>query len=591
MSICPDALYMNLLEDVSEYDLAVEPGASRRTVAVSLLKAGFLKKFEEIESADAEAAAMRKFLAVNDRCKGWTLEALSSWDAELVGTLKREIDRFWHSPQVLGEKLQALPLVTSFGDILADGGVGPGAAQGAEATDFYTKMFSSRLTMTKPFLLAAYKQHYSYNTRWSEAEELRENTYGHSCVPGNVMRFVPKDRDIARITCTEPALNMFYQLGLGAVLNRRLAKVYKIHQSEQPTRNRELARRGSIDGSLATIDLSSASDSISLGMLREVLPADFVNWLELLRSPVCRLPDGTDVELHMVSTMGNGFTFALETMLFACCVSAVYRQAGVQLRNDDVLYFDRNKPELGWRDQKANFAIWGDDIICRADLAHRVIRLLNLLGFEVNADKTFCDQNDPFRESCGYDYYRGEHVRAVYCKKLSDVSSRFALVNRLNRWSAEQGIPLRRTVHYLLGTLPLLAVPRRENDDSGLKVPLSFLYEVKENLRRDSNGSFLYKRFEPRGLYVDVPQTRGLDDAFRYPPSVKRRKLYSPQGLHIAWLGGHIRAGRIGVKVDTVPYRTRWTVTSNWDAPPDDLDRVSQGGWSRWASAAASNLR
>jgi len=206
-------------------------------------------------------------------------------------------------------------------------------------------------------------------------------------------------------------------------------------------------------------------------MLKEVLPADFVYWLELLRSPLCRLPDGSDIELHMVSTMGNGFTFPLQTMLFSCCVAAVYEQLGIklQLRSATNFNSDAGTPVR----YTANFAVWGDDIICSEKAVSRLFRLLSLLGFEVNADKSFFDKNDPFRESCGYDYHKGEDVRAVYCRKLSTTASRFALINRLNRWSASQGIPLRRTVALLLGSVPVLPVPRRENDDAGVKVPLS----------------------------------------------------------------------------------------------------------------------
>jgi hypothetical protein len=589
MSICPKALYTALLEDVRPHDrLITGPDAEKRDVAIYLLKAAFLKKFEEDQADEAEAAALSKFLAVNDQCSEWTLKTSFAWEDELVGLLKQEIYRFWNSPQKVADKVMSMPLVSSFGDVLEAGDVGPGASLGAEATDFYTKMFSSQLTTTRPFLLDVYRRHYNANPRWAAAEDLRMSAYGDRCVPGNKLGFVPKQRDIARTKATEPVVNMYYQLGFAAVLNRRLAQLYKIEQAEQPTRNRELARRGSIDGSLATIDLSSASDSISLKMVRAVFPADFVSWLEMFRSPMCRLPDGRDVELHMVSSMGNGYTFALETMLFACCVSAVYRQAGVLLRTHDVLY--RPQGQSSWTEQRSNFAVWGDDIICDSSLANRVIRLLELLGFTVNVDKTFLDRNDPFRESCGYDYHRGEHVRAVYCKKLRSVASRFALINRLNRWSSEHEIPLSRTVGMLLDSVPLLAVPRRENDDAGVKVPLAFLREVKA-LRYDSNNSFLYKRFESRSLSVRVPQTRGLDDTFKYPPSVKRRKLWNPEGLHIAWIGGYIRAGRIDVKVEETPYRTRWAVSCSWDAPPDDLDRLCPSGWSRWASVTACNLR
>jgi hypothetical protein len=410
----------------------------------------------------------------------------------------------------------------------------------------------------------------------------RDQTYGSRVVEGNRLAFVPKTREISRVTCTEPSINMFYQLGLGAVLSRRLDSVFMIEPT-QPYWNRQLARAGSRGGHLATLDLSSASDSISLRMLRAILPSDFMSWLEMLRSPMCRLPDGRDIELHMVSTMGNGYTFQLETMLFACVVSAVYRQMGITLVCRGYVNDDPRKAKAERVD--SNFAVWGDDIICDVRAARRVRRLLDLLGFEVNAEKSFEDPNDPFRESCGYDFYAGEDVRGVYMTTLKTVHSRFALVNRLNRWSASQGIPLRRTVRLLLDTVPFFPVPRSDNDDAGVKVPLSYLRQ-RRLIRTDQNGSLLYTRWVPRAVTVSVE-----DMTFKYPRSVVRKKLWNPSGLHIAFLGGYIRDGKIGVKVDVVPYRTRRGISCNWDANPSDPDRLSQGGWQHWASAVAANLR
>lgn len=611
MSICPNVLFNHLLEDVLPFDRGRSgPDATRTDVAVKALKEGFLKKFEEAPLESAETAALEKFLAVNERGRTWTLEELESWDYELLGLFKQQIYKYWNSIQNVSEGLTPkdtdgwvgiasnkrsipLPLVNSFGDLLQYGRTGPGAALEANASDFYSKMFSSRLTMTASFLLAAYRSHFDSNPRWTAAEKLRSAVYGELVVRGNKLGFAPKNRDIHRVTCTEPSVNMFYQLGLGAVLERRNKQVFDIDPESQPFWNRKYAKQASIDGRIATLDLRSASDSMFLRMLRTVLPVDFMSWLELLRSPVCRLPDGTDIDLHMVSTMGNGYTFPLQTMLFSCAVAAVYEQARIPLRPRGYTDFDprRSVAEGPPKRVNGNFAVWGDDIVCDSTVAHRVIRLLELLGFEVNADKTFLDRNDPFRESCGYDYHNGEDVRAVYCKKLADTSSRFALVNRLNRWSASQGIPLPKTVGYLMDSLPVLPVPRRENDDAGVKVPLDLLREKGWYYETDVNNSFAYRRFEPRPVAVSVPQTRGLDDAFKYPPSVRKKKMWNPEGLHIAWLGGYIRSGKINVRTDTIPYRTRWAISCNWDAPPDDPDRLSQDGWSRWASATAANVR
>lgn len=586
MSVCPVLLKEALLEDVRAYYKGPPgPDCTRSEFAVAKLVESFLKKFEDEIADTADAAALSKFLAVNDRCQEWTLKVESSWEEELVGTLRDEVYKFWNSLQVVDGVSRRYPLVSSFGAILSEGRTGPGAALDANASDFFSKMFSSRLTTTKSYLLDAYKRHFVEWTDWSEAERLRDQSYGARIVEGNKLAFVPKTRDISRVTCTEPSLNMFYQLGLGAILSRRLSTVFKIEET-QPYWNRQLARQGSRNGRLATIDLSSASDSISLRMLRAILPSDFMSWLEMLRSPQCRLPDGTDIELHMVSTMGNGYTFQLETMLFACVVAAVYRQMGIPLICRGYVDWNPKVLESGTpRRVDSNFAVWGDDIICDSRAAARVCRLLSLLGFEVNADKSFIDPNDPFRESCGYDYLRGEDVRGVYVKTLKTVHSRFALINRLNRWSSSQGIPLRRTVRALLDTVPFFPVPRSDNDDAGVKVPLSYLRQ-RRLIRTDANGSVIYHRFVPR-----TPSVRVEEETFKYPRSVRRKKLWNPSGLHIAFLGGYIRDGKIGVKVDVVPYRTRRGISCNWDALPSDLDRLSQGGWQHWASAVAANVR
>lgn len=585
MSVCPILLQQALLEDVREINRSTNPGASRLEFATAKLVESFLKKNEDDISSGADQAALDKFIAVNNRCGEWTLKVESTWDEELVGLLKQEVYEFWNSLQVVDGHQRPMPLVSSFGAILDEGRTGPGAALDANASDFYSKLFSSRLTSTKSFLLDVYKRHFAKIPTWKRAEEARDLAYGSRIVEGNRLAFVPKRWDISRVACTEPAVEMFFQLGFGAIISRRLASRFKIEET-QPYWNRQLARFGSRHGSLATIDLSSASDSISLRMLRAILPPDFLSWLEMLRSPMCRLPDGTDIKLHMVSTMGNGFTFQLETMLFACVVAAVYRQMGIPLVKRG--YFDHSPATLAFgtpRRVNGNFAVWGDDIVCDVRAARRVITLLELLGFEVNAEKSFYDQNDPFRESCGYDYLHGEDVRAVYVKSLKSVHSRFALINRLNRWSASQGFPLRRTVRLLLDSVPFLPVPRSDNDDAGVKVPLSWLRN-RRLIKTDSNNSLIYHRWVVRPVQVSIGDT-----SFKYPSSVRRKKLWNPDGLHIAFLGGYIRDSKIGVKVDVVPYRTRRGISCNWDALPSDLDRLSQGGWQHWASAVAANVR
>jgi hypothetical protein len=75
-----------------------------------------------------------------------------------------------------------------------------------------------------------------------------------------ILRFVPKNALTDRSIVVEPMLNSMFQIGIGDYIARRL-RVFGIDISDQ-TRNQNLALEGSISNALATLDLSSASDTI-----------------------------------------------------------------------------------------------------------------------------------------------------------------------------------------------------------------------------------------------------------------------------------------------------------------------------------------
>jgi len=142
----------------------------------------------------------------------------------------------------------------------------------------------------------------------------REETESYlNLVPGNVLFTVPKNHDIDRCACKEPDLNMFMQKGLGDYIAKCLRRV-GIDLNDQ-SKNRDLAREGSINGLLATIDLSSASDSVSSGLVELLLPDIWFSLLDSIRSPVTII-DGEEHTNAMFSSMGNGFTFELESLIF-----------------------------------------------------------------------------------------------------------------------------------------------------------------------------------------------------------------------------------------------------------------------------------
>lgn len=233
-------------------------------------------------------------------------------------------------------------------------------------------------------------------------------------VEGNVVFTVPKSDDIDRAAAKEPDLNMFLQKAVGNHIRRRL-RGKGIDLNDQ-SRNQELARLASIDGSLATLDLSSASDSVTWKLVLELLPPDWANVMFDLRSPR-GLVNGEWHEWATMSTMGNGFTFELESLIFwALARSAAY-------------YF--GCPGI--------ISVYGDDIIVPTKLAKPLMNLLGYCGFIVNPDKSFW--TGKFRESCGAHWHAGTDVKPFYCKEpLIGVQRLIWFLNQLRYWSGPTGI-------------------------------------------------------------------------------------------------------------------------------------------------------
>lgn len=510
-----------------------------RSVAATMLLESVFKKFED-PNPEADAKAIEKFHAVNERMKTYKLVVSSSWDEEAVGNVKTCLERFLHP--------EGMPLVDSFQQIFESGETGPGASIAGRGGDFYTKMFASELSTTDLKLYAEYRANIRDLVSWSEAENLRfTKCNGPLLVEGNRLSLVPKNIDISRTICTEPTLNMWYQLGLGNVIRERLRSFFGIDLRFVADVNRHMARLGSLDPdgpeSFSTIDLESASDSISLTLLDELFPQWFSSILKYLRSPVSRLPDGSALPLNMVSTMGNGFTFPLQTLLFSAVVSAVYAEKGIPLRR-----VNSNKP---------NWSVFGDDIIVRSDAYDRVCHILTLFGFRVNAEKSF--NKGPFRESCGCDFFKGHMVRGVYLKHLRTAQDTYVAFNKLVRWSARNNISIDSTLQYLLKKAPFLGVPFWESDDAGFKVP-----EWWPWLRAPLTGG-------GRRYMASVPklaQVQLTEDTIRVPRGLRKR-LYNPNGLLVSVARGDWADGAISIRLGRVKRYVRCRrFAPSWYEPP-----------------------
>jgi len=514
------------------------------------LKNSFWKKFQDVVSDDAEIKALDLFKKSNRACQGFRFNPESIQEEQVIGEVKNLLDDVFFS----GPDFRY-----SFSDILENIHVGPGASIGAKSYNFYTKLFDSSLTGTSEKLYREYRFAISASPTWSEAEKARDAKFGHDMVVGSRLSSVPKTSEISRTICTEPVLNMLFQKGVCSVLERGLRRDFKINLSYQPELNRQLAKRGSVDGSFGTIDLSSASDSISFLMLKEVLPPHVTRWLDLCRSPTVIYPDGSEEELYMVSSMGNAFTFPLETMLFSSIVVACYRVLGIT-------------PKYG-RAGPSNFAVFGDDIIVRSDAYNFTCKALRLFGFTVNEGKSF--NEGYFRESCGGDYYRGHNIRGVYCKSLKTDADVYSVINRLIRWTARTGVFLTESLKLLRSWVKFNPIPFQAGDTEGIKIPYA---PTAAKRCRDTGGVF-YSALCVKAVSFKAPDDPSI--ACHYPKRSSRRRqdvFYNAGGLMVAFVGGFIRDGRIGLRSEINRFKVRRRVTSSWsyvnaaalDAPVSD---------------------
>lgn len=262
---------------------------------------------------------------------------------------------------------------------------------------------------------------------------------------------VPKNAKTHRTIAIEPALNGFIQKGIDMYLRRKLIRV-GINLSDQG-KNQNLAYLGSLSGDYATIDLSAASDSISIELVKELLPPEWFILLNRTRSPSYSY--GSEItRYHKFCSMGNGFCFPLETLIFsAACAYAM----SVASKPTD------------------RFAVYGDDLIVPQGSALLLLETLRDLGFRHNVDKTFIFGG--FRESCGADFFNGVNVRPIYVK--SEIKMDHTVYPLLNTLRRKQFL---RSWHTLFEALParfryLRPYPRP--DDSAIDVPMDLFMGSK----------------------------------------------------------------------------------------------------------------
>lgn len=396
----------------------VEVGVTISSIRRQRLLDSFLKKYPGFTGKDPRGAAKVKFLSYESRC---------SFTNRSLRNLRTECNKHTQYLQTIllmaQCKIGQILGDFSIGELLKESRWGPGTTSSCKgsSTDNAAK-FASRPDVNPEFLETA-RLLMPLLPAWSAL--LADVDYGVIANPmmplvrGNRVTFVPKTSEIDRAIAVEPHVTSFFQLGFGQMIRKRMLRA-GIDLNDQ-TLNQRLARLGSICNDLSTIDLEGASDTVAIELLRDLLPPKWFSWLNACRSHFGKL-DGVEIRYEKFSSMGNGFTFDLESLIFyslswAVCVHEGYNPFWVNS--------------------------FGDDVVVPSGIYDKVCEVFTSAGFVVNSTKSF--SNSPFRESCGKDYWLGHDVRPVYLKRLmltnlDWIQTANSLLLLAHRWANFEGL-------------------------------------------------------------------------------------------------------------------------------------------------------
>jgi hypothetical protein len=286
---------------------------------------------------------------------------------------------------------------------------GPGATLGVRGDTSVFQKVSSTLECT-PQLAHIAPDFLSEFPGWIPPGE---NTI--SVVNGSELTFVPKDAKTDRPICIEPLLNGLYQKGFGSYIRDRLRR-HGVDLRDQGV-NQKLASLAHSHG-LATVDFSSASDTIAYNVVLDLLPIDWFLALDVARSP-SYFYEGSWKPFHKFSSMGNAYTFELESLIFYALAFACAIESNCQVQTG------------------SNLSVYGDDVIIPRHAFDLFREVTEICGFTINEAKSYKD--GAFFESCGQDFFLGRNVRPFLIKrKLNTLLGANYAANTITRIASRQ---------------------------------------------------------------------------------------------------------------------------------------------------------
>ena len=299
-----------------------------------------------------------------------------------------------------------IPDIQSISDLFPKHGPG-GTADGVSGNQKYRWQFwHERLEPYFPFVETAYTLSCFGSKEFKDVTLVsQEQEEPVKVIP------VPKTQKGPRIIALEPCCMQYAQQAVRSYLYDEIERNYysrgHVNFSDQSI-NRILAMKSSVDGRLASLDLSDASDrvigSLAVGMFRN--QPVLQGMVLACRSTHAKMPDGQIVgPLAKFASMGSALCFPVESMYFyTLCVMALLDCYNLSVTSRNVYNVSRD------------VYIYGDDIFVPARWATSVVDCLQKYYCKVNMSKSYW--NGKFRESCGMDAYFGEEVTPTYVKHL-----------------------------------------------------------------------------------------------------------------------------------------------------------------------------
>ena len=384
-------------------------------------------------------------------------------------------------------------------------------------------------------------------------------------IPAKLM-FVPKDWKKSRSICMEPIMYQWAQQGVRSWFEHHIevSPWLKNHiRIQDQGLNQRASRSGSVTGTLDTIDLSSASDSVSFALVRRIFPSWVLYHLETTRSKSVELPDGRCIEVCKYAPMGSALCFPVQSTIYAAIILmvSIAEQYGRDWRVDGVLNdidldyaytqcYGRGANRF-WKPAYEEFCCYGDDLVTDNAITSNVIEALSLLGFVVNEEKSFIGDH-AYRESCGKHYVQGKDVTPLVCKikwldqklGIEELASIIELANLSHDYGYEH---LRRHV-----------------------IQVALHYDIS-GVKKTPINPILFSSNRDDSLSIFHPNPRNTHLVTRSPEEVTRSRFMFPVGMNPQGFPRIKRRGRL--PTHELYQRSEW---GSIGIGPDERTKVSK---------------